>query len=507
MHDFADAVVGCPGQGLNVEQRKLLTIGIELVAKPKLLLFVDEPTSNLDSESAWGVVNFLRRLSDAGQAILCTVHQPSAVLFEQFDRVLLLAEGGRTAYFGDVGANSRTICDYFEGNGARRCSDEENPAEYIMELCKDAGCNQAGEEWHAVWARSEERGAVMLEVERIHEEKSSEVAIVDPELDLEFATPFSTQLWVVTRRVFVTYWRMPSYILPKMLLVTLAGLFIGFTFYDAQPTFAGMETSLFAGFIVVPLLPPLLEAIQPHYVTQRTLFEIREQPSKTYSWKAFLFANLVVETPYTIMSAILLFATFYYPVQGIQTSYQQGLVLLFCLQFMFYIQTLSHMLIAALPIFPPFMPALSFFLITFAGVIQPANLMPDFWIFMYRCSPLTYYAAGMIAVRLHDRPVECNRRETSIFDPPANQTCGEYLAPFLELAPSKLHNPDDTSECQVCPMQVADQFLAGSRMYWSERWQNYGILWAFCGINIIVAVASFYFVKVRVWNKKPTRGA
>jgi ATP-binding cassette subfamily G (WHITE) protein 2 (PDR) len=50
MSDFANAVVGVPGEGLNVEQRKLLTIGVELAAKPKLLLFLDEPTSGLDSQ-------------------------------------------------------------------------------------------------------------------------------------------------------------------------------------------------------------------------------------------------------------------------------------------------------------------------------------------------------------------------------------------------------------------------------------------------------------------------
>lgn len=47
MQDFAEAVVGIPGEGLNVEQRKLLTIGVELAAKPALLLFLDEPTSGL----------------------------------------------------------------------------------------------------------------------------------------------------------------------------------------------------------------------------------------------------------------------------------------------------------------------------------------------------------------------------------------------------------------------------------------------------------------------------
>jgi ABC-type multidrug transport system ATPase subunit len=75
MREFANAIVGVPGQGLNVEQRKLLTIGVELAAKPKLLLFLDEPTSGLDSQSSWAICAFLRKLADAGQAILCTIHQ------------------------------------------------------------------------------------------------------------------------------------------------------------------------------------------------------------------------------------------------------------------------------------------------------------------------------------------------------------------------------------------------------------------------------------------------
>jgi len=96
MEDFSEAVVGVPGQGLNVEQRKLLTIGVELAAKPALLLFLDEPTSGLDSQSSWAIVSFLRKLADNGQAVLATIHQPSAILFQEFDRLLFLAKGGKT---------------------------------------------------------------------------------------------------------------------------------------------------------------------------------------------------------------------------------------------------------------------------------------------------------------------------------------------------------------------------------------------------------------------------
>lgn len=81
MQEYADAVVGVPGEGLNVEQRKRLTIGVELAAKPPLLLFVDEPTSGLDSQTSWAILDLLEKLTKSGQAILCTIHQPSVRTF------------------------------------------------------------------------------------------------------------------------------------------------------------------------------------------------------------------------------------------------------------------------------------------------------------------------------------------------------------------------------------------------------------------------------------------
>ena len=132
MRPIAGATVGSHGSGLNQEQRKRLTIAVELASKPELLLFLDEPTSGLDSLAAFNIVRFLRRLADAGQAVLCTIHQPSAVLFEQFDELLLLKSGGRVVYNGPLGSDSKTLIDYFERNGAKKCSPHANPAEVCV---------------------------------------------------------------------------------------------------------------------------------------------------------------------------------------------------------------------------------------------------------------------------------------------------------------------------------------------------------------------------------------
>lgn len=262
MRDFADAVVGVPGEGLNVEQRKLLTIGVELAAKPKLLLFLDEPTSGLDSQSSWAICAFLRKLADAGQAVLCTIHQPSAVLFQQFDRLLFLAQGGKTVYFGDIGKDSRILIDYFETHGGRKCGDRENPAEYMLEVVNN-GTNASGEDWHSVWNNSDQHNEALQELDRLDAEKAAEPPSGqdDARAHSEFAMPFRDQVAVVTVRVFQQYWRMPTYIFSKFFLGTLAGLFIGFSFFNANATLAGMQNIIFAVFMVITIFSTLVQQV------------------------------------------------------------------------------------------------------------------------------------------------------------------------------------------------------------------------------------------------------
>lgn len=504
MQSFADAVVGVPGEGLNVEQRKLLTIGVELAAKPKLLLFLDEPTSGLDSQSSWAICAFLRKLADSGQAVLCTVHQPSALLFQQFDRLLFLARGGKTVYFGDIGKNSRTLLDYFESNGARKCDDEENPAEYMLEIVNNSQDSQ-GRDWHSAWMDSAETKAVQTEIGRIHSEKKNEPIAGGAGADThtEFAMPFGAQLSEVTVRVFQQYWRQPSYIASKMFLAIAAGLFIGFSFFQASTSLAGMQTIVFSAFMLTTIFSSVVQGIQPVFVTQRSLYEVRERPSKAYSWKVFLIANVLVEIPWQILMGILTFACFYYPVAGIQSSERQGLTLLFCIQLFIYAATFAQMTIAALPDAQTaggIVTLLTMMSLVFCGALQAPQALPGFWVFMYRVSPFTYWIDGMISNQLHDRAVVCSSTETSVFDPPSGQTCGEYLAAYLQQAPGTLQNPDATASCQYCSISVADQFLVGNGMSWDHRWRNFGIMWAFVIFNVALAVGTYYLFRVHKWN-------
>lgn len=85
-----DCLVGMAGvSGLSTEQRKRLTIAVELVANPSIM-FMDEPTSGLDARAAAIVMRAVKNVAATGRTVVCTIHQPSIDIFEAFDEVKVI---------------------------------------------------------------------------------------------------------------------------------------------------------------------------------------------------------------------------------------------------------------------------------------------------------------------------------------------------------------------------------------------------------------------------------
>lgn len=515
MTEYADAVVGVPGEGLNVEQRKRLTIGVELAAKPALLLFLDEPTSGLDSQTSWAILDLLDKLKKNGQAILCTIHQPSAMLFQRFDRLLFLARGGRTVYYGDVGQNSQILVDYFVRNGGPPCPPAANPAEWMLEVIGAAPGSHTDIDWHQTWRDSAEYAEVKRHLAELKSERSQLEALQrtvsaqkreDKAAYREFAAPFAEQLRQTTLRVFQQYWRTPSYIYSKTFLCVLSALFIGFSLYQMPNTQQGLQNQMFAIFMLMTIFGQLVQQIMPHFVTQRALYEVRERPSKAYSWKAFMISNIVVELPWNSLMAVLIFFCWYYPI-GLYRNAEptdsvnlRGFQLfLFVWMFLMFTSTFTHMVIAGIDSAETGgnLANLMFSLcLIFCGVLAQPSDFPRFWIFMYRLSPFTYMVSGMLSVGLADSKVQCAQNEFVIFDPPQGSSCGEYISDYKSNFGGYLSNTNATTNCQFCAIEDTNVFLARISSNYSEAWRNFGILWAYVIFNIIAALALYWLLRM-----------
>lgn len=230
LEEIQDAIIG----SLNVEQKKRVTIGVELAAKPQLLLFLDEPTSGLDSQAAFSIVRFLRKLSHAGQAIVCTIHQPSSMLIQQFDMILALNPGGNTFYFGPVGPDGSDVIKYFADRGFV-CPPSKNVAEFILETAAKATKRDGKHvDWNEEWRNSEQNRKILEEIEHIKEERSK-IPVAESGVQREFAAPTSLQTWLLTKRIFLQYWRDPSYYYGKLFVSVIIGIFNGFVSHLPSP--------------------------------------------------------------------------------------------------------------------------------------------------------------------------------------------------------------------------------------------------------------------------------
>jgi ATP-binding cassette, subfamily G (WHITE), member 2, PDR len=518
MQEYADAVVGVPGEGLNVEQRKRLTIGVELAAKPPLLLFVDEPTSGLDSQTSWAILDLLEKLTKAGQAVLCTIHQPSAMLFQRFDRLLFLAKGGKTVYFGDIGENSKVMTSYFERNGGHPCPPEANPAEWMLEVIGAAPGSHTDVDWFKTWRESPEYHNVQKELENIKTEKQAAESPIDedPGSYREFAASYPVQLQQNLYRVFQQYWRTPVYIYSKFALCALVALFIGFIFYKAPNTMQGLQNQMFAIFNLLTIFGQIVQQSMPQFVIQRDLYEARERPSKVYSWKVFMLSQIIVELPWNALMGGVMFFCWYYPVGLYQNATYNnevaergGLMFLFLVVFLTFTGTFSTLVIAGFETAEggaQIANVMFMLCLVFCGVLAGPDTFPRFWIFMYRVSPFTYLVSGMLSTAVANAPITCASNELLRIDPFEGMNCTAYLGPFIDAVGGYLIDEGATSQCEYCPQSDTNDYLKQVNISYDDRWRNFGLLWVYIFFNMVAALGVYWLARMpkkdAFWKKK-----
>lgn len=492
LHDLADTLIGKVGAGLTVEQRKRVTIGVELVSKPSILIFLDEPTSGLDGQSAYNTVRFLRKLADAGQAVLVTIHQPSAQLFAQFDTLLLLAKGGKTVYFGDIGDDAQMVRDYFSRNGAE-CPKASNPAEHMIDVV--TGKLSQDRDWNRIWLDSPEHAAIELELDAI----VADAAAKPPgtvEDGHEFATTMMEQIRLVTHRMNVALFRNTDYINNKLMLHISSALFNGFSFWKVGSSVGDLQLRLFTIFSFIFVAPGVINQLQPLFIERRDIFETREKKSKMYSWVAFVTGLIVSELPYLCICGVLYFVCWYYTVGFPHDSNRSGATFFVMLMYEFVYTGIGQFIAAYAPnaVFASLVnPLIIGTLVSFCGVLVPYTQIQAFWRYwIYYLNPFNYLMGSMLVFTVWDTEVKCTKKELAVFDLPSgsNGTCGSYLADYLAGtgSGSRLINPEATAGCEVCSYKTGSNYLATINL------NRYLDGWRDAGIVVMFAISSYMLV-------------
>ncbi|KAJ4718245.1 Pleiotropic drug resistance ABC transporter [Melia azedarach] len=406
LNTLRKALVGLPGiSGLSTEQRKRLTIAVELVANPSII-FMDEPTSGLDARAAAIVMRTVRNTVDTGRTVVCTIHQPSIDIFEAFDELFLLKRGGQEIYVGPLGRHSCHLINYFEGiAGVSKIKDGYNPATWMLEVTASSQELALGVDFAEIYKNSE--------LYRRNKELIKDLSKPSPgSRDLHFATQYSqsffTQCMACLWKQHWSYWRNPPYSAVRFLFTTFIALIFGTMFWDMgtkttkQVDLFNAMGSMYAAVLFLGIQNAA--SVQPVVAVERTVF-YRERAAGMYSALPYAFAQVMIEIPYIIVQATV-YGIIVYAMIGFEWTAAKFFWYLFIMFFTLLYFTFYGMMAVALTPNHHIAAIVSFAFYglwnVFSGFIIPRTRIPVWWRWYYWACPVSWTLYGLVTSQFGD---------------------------------------------------------------------------------------------------------
>ncbi|XP_017777768.1 PREDICTED: ATP-binding cassette sub-family G member 1 [Nicrophorus vespilloides] len=225
-----DKAVNTRAARLSGGQKKRLSIALELVNNPQVM-FLDEPTTGLDSSSCSQCVKLLQFLAHQGRTIVCTIHQPSASLFQLFDQVYVLA-AGKCLYQG----STDNLVPFLEDVDCP-CPMYHNPADYAIELA----CGEYGEDKIDRMVKATDNGKTIswlknfdvLPTQKALKDKYRKAARKTDQSESLHATSASHQLKILLKRDFLKSRRDSTLTYMRIGVNAITGLMLGTLYWQA----------------------------------------------------------------------------------------------------------------------------------------------------------------------------------------------------------------------------------------------------------------------------------
>ncbi|KAH7352830.1 hypothetical protein KP509_19G066000 [Ceratopteris richardii] len=403
---IANALVGLPGMnGLSTEQRKRLTIAVELVANPSII-FMDEPTSGLDARAAAIVMRTVRNTVDTGRTVVCTIHQPSIDIFEAFDELLLMKRGGKVIYAGPLGTCSVELINYFETiPGVQPITDGYNPATWMLDISSPSAEARLQVDFAEIYRTS----ALYQRNQALIKELSTPVlGSQDLYFPTKYPTTFIEQCLACLWKQHKSYWRNPEYNSVRFLFTIGVALIFGTIFWrlgqkmertsDLYNIFGGVYAlALFLGF-------NNSNTVQPVVSIERTVF-YRERGAGMYSALAYAFAQAFIEIPYCLLQSIVYTLMIYGLVNFHWSAEKFFYFFYFSFFFLLLYTYFGCMTVAITPdIYISTIISVGFMNVwnLFSGFMIPRVSMPVWWRWYYWADPLSWTLYGLLGSQLGD---------------------------------------------------------------------------------------------------------
>ncbi|KAJ0028865.1 hypothetical protein Pint_35967 [Pistacia integerrima] len=401
-----NALVGLPGiDGLSTEQRKRLTIAVELVANPSII-FMDEPTSGLDARAAAIVMRTVRNTVDTGRTVVCTIHQPSIDIFEAFDNLLLMKRGGQVIYTGPLGRHSHKLIEYFEAvPRVPKIKDGCNPATWMLEVTAPSVEAQMDVDFAEIYANS---SLYQRNQELIKELSTPPPGSNDLFFPTKYSRSFFTQCKACFWKQFWSYWRHPEYNTIRFILTLCIGLLFGLIFWDkGQKTTNQQDLINFLGAVYAAMTflgASNATGVQSVVDIERTVF-YRERAAGMYSALPYSFAQVLIEILYVLIQTIM-YTLILYSMIGFEWQGGKFFMFFYFIFMCFIYFTLYGMMVVALT--PGHQIAaifMSFFLSLwnlFSGFLIPRAQLPVWSMWYYWLSPVAWTIYGLVTSQLGD---------------------------------------------------------------------------------------------------------
>ncbi|KAF9612831.1 hypothetical protein IFM89_004241 [Coptis chinensis] len=403
---LSGALVGLPGiDGLSTEQRKRLTIAVELVANPSIV-FMDEPTSGLDARAAAIVMRTVRNIVNTGRTIVCTIHQPSTEIFESFDELLFMKRGGQVIYAGALGRQSHKLVEFFgEVEGVPKIRPGYNPAAWMLEVTSSAEENRLGVDFAEIYQRSKLFRENRELVECLSRPNSESKDLCFP---TKYSKLFSEQFFACLWKQNLSYWRNPQYTAVRFFYTVIISLMFGSICWrfgskrETQQDISNAMGSMYAAVLFIGVTNGT--AVQPVVSVERSV-SYRERAAGMYSALPFAFAQVAIEFPYVLVQTVI-YSTIFYAMASFEWDLMKFICYIFFMYFTILYFTFYGMMTTAVTpnhnvaaiIAAPFYMLWNLF----SGFMISHKRIPVWWRWYYWINPVAWSLYGLLTSQYGD---------------------------------------------------------------------------------------------------------